>query len=306
MKEKKGKTAYFLLSCLIRPLSLLPLSFHRRCGRAMGRFAYSVLRYRRDVVNINLARCFPERKYGEIRKQSRKFYEHFGKILGEAVWFGAGNRNGRIRKSHIVEISNPELVNELYDKGRSVIALAAHNGNWELIGGYPLYCYGEQLRFSVDQICVVYRKLSSPGWDLFMRRNRTAALDDPEHYEGMVESFNILRYALRHRDEKKLYNFITDQHPYSKSSCVDVDDFMGQPTKSMDGAVSLAHKLGMSVVYLGMKCREDGGYTMHFSLIAEDASTVTAREMLDSYYSLLEKDIREQPWNYLWTHKRWK
>ena len=162
MKEKKGKTAYFLLSCLIRPLSLLPLSFHRRCGRAMGRFAYSVLRYRRDVVNINLARCFPEMKYGEIRKQSRKFYEHFGKILGEAVWFGAGNRNGRIRKSHIVEISNPELVNELYDKGRSVIALAAHNGNWELIGGYPLYCYGEQLRFSVDQICVVYRKLSSP------------------------------------------------------------------------------------------------------------------------------------------------
>ena len=133
-----------------------------------------------------------------------------------------------------------------------------------------------------------------------------SALDDPEHYEGMVESFNILRYALRHRDEKKLYNFITDQHPYSKSSCVDVDDFMGQPTKSMDGAVSLAHKLGMSVVYLGMKCREDGGYTMHFSLIAEDASTVTAREMLDSYYSLLEKDIREQPWNYLWTHKRWK
>ena len=73
MKEKKGKTAYFLLSCLIRPLSLLPLSFHRRCGRAMGRFAYSVLRYRRDVVNINLARCFPEMKYGEIRKQSSKF-----------------------------------------------------------------------------------------------------------------------------------------------------------------------------------------------------------------------------------------
>ena len=55
-----------------------------------------------------------------------------------------------------------------------------------------------------------------------------------------------------------------------------------------------------------MKCREDGGYTVSFSLIAEDASAMTAREMLDEYYRLLEKDLREQPWNYLWTHKRWK
>ena len=87
---------------------------------------------------------------------------------------------------------------------------------------------------------------------------------------------------------------------------MEVSDFMGQPTKSMDGAVALARKLGMSVVYLGMKCREDGGYTVSFSLIAEDASAMTAREMLDEYYRLLEKDLREQPWNYLWTHKRWK
>ena len=306
MKTKKGKTGYILISCLLRPLSLLPLSFHRCCGKALGRFAFSVLRYRRDVVDINLARCFPEMKYSEIKKQSRLFYEHFGTILGEAVWFGAGNRHGRIRKSHIVEISNPELINALYDKGRSVIALSSHCGNWELIGGYPHYCYGEQLRFGVNDICVTYRKMSSPAWDLFMQHNRIAALDDPENYDGMVESFKILRYALKHKDKQKLYNFITDQYPYSKSSCVEVSDFMGQPTKSMDGAVALARKLGMSVVYLGMKCREDGGYTVSFSLIAEDASAMTAREMLDEYYRLLEKDLREQPWNYLWTHKRWK
>ena len=29
-------------------------------------------------------------------------------------------------------------------------------------------------------------------------------------------------------------------------------------------------------------------------------------ELMQRYYRLLEEDIQKQPWNYLWTHKRWK
>ena len=29
-------------------------------------------------------------------------------------------------------------------------------------------------------------------------------------------------------------------------------------------------------------------------------------ELMEKYYKLLEQDIIEQPWSYLWTHRRWK
>lgn len=306
MKSKKGYIGCFAIRCLTRPLAVLPLSFHRACGRFFGRMAGNLFAYRKDVVMINIARSFPEKKYAELKDICRRFYGHFGKLIAETIWFGAGNFRGRVRKSHIVEISNPELINSLYDKGKSIFALGSHSGNWELIGGYPHYAYSEPLKFGEKDICVVYRALSSPAMDRFMALNRTAALGDSKGYEGMIESYSALRHALKHRDDLMLYNFITDQYPYSESSAIGVSEFMSQPTLSMDGAAALSHRLGMAAVYLGMKEMEDGNYRITYRLIAEDASTMSVREIMDKYYEFLEQDIREQPWNYLWTHKRWK
>ena len=182
----------------------------------------------------------------------------------------------------------------------------SHNGNWELIGGYVSYAYGEPLQIAENDICVIYRKLSNAAWDYFMGINRTAPLADRKNYEGMVESFSALRFILRHRSRTMLYNFITDQFPYSASSCVPVGDFLGQKTLSMDGAVTLAHRLSLPLLYMGMEVKEDGNYLIRYSIIAEDASQHDPGEMLRKYYDLLEADIRKQPWNYLWTHKRWK
>ena len=66
MSKKPGKIGGTLLLCLTRPLALLPLGFHRACGRVLGRFIGKVVRYRRDVVMINLAKSFPEKRYDEL------------------------------------------------------------------------------------------------------------------------------------------------------------------------------------------------------------------------------------------------
>lgn len=306
MSKKPGKIGGTLLLCLTRPLALLPLGFHRACGRVLGRFIGKVVRYRRDVVMINLAKSFPEKRYDELAALCDRFYEHLGTIIGEALWFGGCTDAARLRRSHIVEIENPELLNRFFAQGRSVCTMYSHNGNWELIGGYVSYAYGEPLQIAENDICVIYRKLSNAAWDYFMGINRTAPLADRSNYEGMVETFSALRFILKHRDRTMLYNFITDQFPYSASSCVPVGDFLGQKTLSMDGAVTLAHRLSLPLLYMGMEVKEDGNYLIRYSIIAEDASQHDPGEMLRKYYDLLEADIRKQPWNYLWTHKRWK
>ncbi len=299
-----GKFGSTLLYCLTRPLAILPLGFHRKCGALIGRIAGGLLRYRRDVVMTNLARCFPEKKYDELGDICRKSYTHFGKLFAEAMWFGAQSPE-RLRRSGVVRIVNVADINACWDKGRSVIVLGSHCGNWELLGGYRSYWEDEQFKYAEKNMCVIYRKLSSPAWEDFMKRNRQRPIVDKKHYDGMVESFSLVRYVLAHRREKMFYNVVTDQYPYA-SSRLKVNDFMHQETWSMDGAPALAHRLGMSVFFLSMREKEDGDYEMRFIPVCEDASGMSVLEILNRYYALLEEELRGQPWNYLWTHKRWK
>ena len=130
-----AKCGYYLTRGLMRALGALPLGFHLACGKALGWLAGSVFRYRRDVVDINLARSFPDRKYGELARIRKDFYRHLGTVFAEAVWFCGceGARGGeRLRKEGIVRMTNPEVLNALYDGSDSVVLLAAHTGNWEL------------------------------------------------------------------------------------------------------------------------------------------------------------------------------
>jgi KDO2-lipid IV(A) lauroyltransferase len=53
--------------------------------------------------------------------------------------------------------------------------------------------------------------------------------------------------------------------------------------------------------------REKRGYYVGtFHLICEDASKTEENEVTNKYFTLLEKNIKEEPYLWLWTHKRWK
>lgn len=298
--------AYHILRFVLRALGALPLPFHYACGKFLSWLAGSVLRYRRDVVMINLARSFPGKKYGELKQICKQFYTRFGEILAEAVWFGGCSNPERLKKAGIVRMTNPEELNRLYENSGSVFVLASHSGNWELFGGFA--SYSPEVPLSVDEmdVCVVFKRLSSEVWDRVMQENRKTPIVDKEHYEGEIESMSIMRYMINHRDQKKVYAFITDQHPYKGASRIEVGEFMHQPTKSLDGAAKLAAKFGMSVAYLTMVPESRGHYKMTFTTICENASEMSPEDIMKKYYELLQKDIEATPCNYLWTHKRWK
>ena len=74
----------------------------------------------------------------------------------------------------------------------------------------------------------------------------------------------------------------------------------------MDGAAKLAVRLGLSVAYLRFLPAEEGKWTMTLVPVCEDASASTPEEIMKKYYQLLQQDLEAVPWNYLWTHKRWK
>lgn len=297
----------FILQFLLRLLARLPLRVHYVLGRFVSWMLEKVFRYRVWDVAVNLARSFPEMKYDELKEIQHKFYRHFGEMAAEIAWFGGCLNPERLRRQHLVEMDNPEELKRLYDKSPSVMVLMSHAGNWELIGGIINYDYTGQISdISENNVFVVYRKQSVEFVNRIAEANRTAPLKDRKHYRGYLESTKAVRSVFEHRNEKIIYNFITDQYPYAESLAYLRFTFMNQKCVSMKGAAELARKTGMAVCYMSMPQERRGLYKLRYTTICEDASTMSAEEIMGQYYKLLEADIKAQPWNYLWTHRRWK
>lgn len=297
-----------IVGALLRLRGRLPLGYHYFWGDVAAWVMQHLLRYRVSVVDVNLARSFPELDEAALEQVKRRFYRHFGEIIAETMWLsGCRGQRGeaRFRRRGLIVTPDPGPLNRPHDEGRPVMVLAAHTGNWELLG--TLLSTAQERPYTVrpGDIAVVYKRLTSRLWDEVLRENR-CGLVAHAGFDGYVESREMLRYALEHRGEPLVYLFPADQAPYQGSSRISVGSFLHQETQAMTGAAALARKLGMAVLYLRFRREARGRYTVEYLPICDDAAQMESEEMLKRYYALLEADIQAQPENYLWTHKRWK
>ena len=300
-----------VMEFFMRLRARLPLTYHYAWGRFVTWLVRDVFHYRTDVVLTNLSRCFPDSDYDVIKDIYKQFYVHFGELVAEAVWFsGCRGEKGRQRliRQNICQIENIDEFNAFYDRSSSsVMLLNSHAGNWELLGGVAQYdnlAPGKRT-WSYKEVVVLYRAQTSKFWDQVMADGRCAPVSDVD-FDGYVEGSSIFRYAINHRNDKKLYIFNTDQYPYWQAGPLPVGTFLNQDTLAMGGGASLACKMGMSVAYIRWYRRERGHYSLTFVPLVENASETNPTELMKLYFKHLEEDIQAQPWNYLWTHKRWR
>lgn len=300
------KTLAKIIRGLMYAFAQLPLGFHYFWGDVVSWVLRCVVRYRTEMVWMNISRSFPEKKYKELKSIYRDFYRHLGEIAAEAIWFG-GSDYKRLNKAGIVTVKNPEVVARLFETTPSVTVMCSHCGNWELLGGFYGYVTkdGFDCPFDETVLTVVYKRLSSELSDMIFAWNRTNALEN-ESPHSIIESNNVLRFSIKNRAEKRIYGYPADQTPYKGMGRHDMGVFLNQKTYAMTGSLGVACKLSHSVVYMKMKHVARGKYEWEFIPMCEDASQYTPDELMRKYYDLLETEIRETPHNWLWSHNRWK
>ncbi|NML40594.1 lysophospholipid acyltransferase family protein [Chitinophaga sp. G-6-1-13] len=246
---------------------------------------YRVMRYRYTEVIQNLSRSFPEKSYGEIKRIAVDFYRHFSRLFAEIPVLMMVPRR-RIRQRLVLR--NSWLIEEYEAQGRPVIIMLGHYGNWECMSLLPplLRC----------PVYAVFKPLSNRFFDRLMKRVRSRfglrmlAMDEaPRH--------------LLHHSVPGAYIFIADQSaPHSKH----VVDFLHQPTRVITGAERLAKAVDAAVVYAVIHRRKTRQWEISFSLITDQPAAMAPFEITRIFNARLEKDIRQSPAYWLWTHRRWK
>ncbi|HER09252.1 MAG TPA: lipid A biosynthesis acyltransferase [Bacteroides sp.] len=281
---------YILTYSLIWVLHLLPGRILYFFSDGLYLIAYHLAGYRKKVVFENLSRAFPEYGPGEIANTARKFYHHLCDLLLElavSLFFNEKQALSRI------SFRNPELLETLYNKGKPVIGVTAHYGNWEYLATIGL--------LTDYRIIAAYKPLKNKYFDRFVLRSRE------KFGATLVPMDKIARQLMNFRRDKALALtiFLSDQRPV-RSHIQYWTTFLGMDTPLYLGVEKLSRKLDTAVIFLKVRKVRRGHYEVEYELVCENPSSMKPFEITDAHVRILENLIREKPELWLWSHRRWK
>lgn len=287
---------YKLLKGLFTLVAMMPLGVLYVFSDLLFLIIYFIVRYRRGLLDRNLAACFPDMPAEERTRIRRKFYRNFADYIVETIKLLHISDE---EMSERMTFENIELIDRLTSEGKSVAVYFAHCGNWEWAPSMTLHVSHESLK-TVDY-CQVYRPLRNKTFDRLM-------LDVRSRFGSYSFSkTTVLRDLIKLRRAGKLSvtGFMSDQKPSHGDPTV-VTEFLNSPTAFISGTEHLAARLGLAAIYWDTEKIGRGRYRITCRLLAENAADMSAGELTKAYAAMLQNTILRNPSIWLWTHNRWK
>ena len=284
----------FLIYILVYPfiwlLSILPFRVLYFISDGLCFLSYKIIKYRRKVIRQNLELVFPHKTSYEISQLIKQHYRHFIDLMLETIktlTISEKELNKRFT------YKNTEVLNELYNHGKSVLLVSGHYGNWEWLGNLE--------KFIRHKGYAVYKPIKNNYFDHLIYSIRSRFGATPVDKNHIVKTFI--------RNEKAtvlgLYLMVADQSPKINDTRYWAP-FLGIKVPVFVGTEVLAKKLNAAVVFLNVRKIKRGYYEASFKLLDEQPVKAPDYKVTDLFLKELEGQIREKPEYYFWTHKRFK
>lgn len=276
---------------LVNALGLLPLKTAWRAADFLGDAWLMLDGRHRRIVRQNLRLAYGhEKSPDEIRHLVRQVFQHLARIFFEIAWL----RRLPLRKlPRYFTVVGWEHYNAAFKKGKGVLILTGHIGNWELL---PIIS-----ALSHRSANIVYRPMDSKALNRFFEqfRGRFGAVLLP-----YKKSIRQILWRLR-RNECVV--MLMDQSVNYKKGVF--APFFGQMTCTNPGMAMVAIKSKAPVVPLFI-ARTPEGFCIEFGpeipLIETGDRTKDLEENTAAYNQAIEDFIRRYPEQWFWVHRRWK
>jgi len=248
-----------------------------------------IIRYRKRTVHKNLKQSFPNKNDNEIKQITKAYYRNLCDISLESIKGYSLSIDQLLRRYKCL---NPEVANEYFDKGQSIIFALSHYANWE---------WGTQVAGSLfwhDTISF-YKPLSNRYIDNYIRKQRET--------KGMLLcSIYQTKFIFRSEDcIPRAYFLVSDQNP-SKASKEYWVEFLNQDTACIHGIESYARLFELPVIYADVQRVDRGCYTVTLEVLCDKPKDTIQGDITRLYMKKLEEIIVKKPEDWLWSHRRWK
>jgi KDO2-lipid IV(A) lauroyltransferase len=253
---------------------------------------YYIVGYRKKIARKNIEKSFPEKSKKELRRIERRFFRYFCDLFIETFYEMHMSEKEVLQRMDLGDI---DLIMEQYAKGRSIMLMSAHYGNWEWASAFALKLPEDM------QIYNVYKRLNNKKFDNFMLEIRSK-------FKGQsVEIHNLLRTMVNLRKEGRVsvFGMISDQSPWV-GNINHWNTFLNQDTPVITGTEQLAKKFDYPVFYIHIHRVKRGYYKFEYIPVSLEPTLTSEFEISNKYMEILEQKIKAVPEYWLWTHNRWK
>jgi len=284
----------FIVFILVYPiiwfLSILPLRVLYVLSDLVYVLLYYIIGYRKKIVFGNLKITFPKKTDTELLEIQKKFYHHFVDIFIEMIKsFSISTKEIKRR----YKFTNIEVINAIEKTGQDIVIIGAHYGNWEWIINLNNYVSHKTFAaYSKVQNTYFERKVLSS-------RERLGA--------NFIQTTKFVPHMDRNKANKirAIYGLLSDQSPQLHKAKY-FREFMGVKVPIHTGAEFLAKRFNLAVVLMKTKKIKRGYYETEFEVITLKPNDFTNYQITDMFIEAIEKQIRDRPEHYFWSHNRWK
>ena len=290
MRRRSDLAVYTAMRAALAAVRVLPRPVALAAGAAIGRAAGAVLRLRRRVTDDNLALAFPELSPAVRARIARGVYAHFGRMAVDSLRVSA--MGPRAVVPFVTGGDFVRLLDDRLPRGRGVIVLTGHVGNWELGGAY-VAARGYPLAAVVKPPANRYVARHA---ERVRERLGIETIPMPEARAGVLEALKANKVVALVADQGALRSTVWSP-------------FFGRPTKTPPGPGLFAVRSGAPVLFGTMVALPGGGYELFAEVLVEEASgdaDAAVQRIADAFRARLEALVRRVPDQYLWTHRLWK
>ncbi|MCL2434754.1 MAG: lysophospholipid acyltransferase family protein [Lentimicrobiaceae bacterium] len=254
-------------------------------------FTTFIIKYRKSVTLENLKLSFPEKSQKEIQALYKLYQKHLSDLGAEMVKMLSVSKKNIAKRYTCV---NPEVVNQFYRQGKSVILMSSHYNNWEWM---VLRLNDMFLHHGIG----VGKANTSKVFEQWINKRRTRFGTEVVFADAVRDSFE------QNSQQNKLcaYMMLSDQSPNDLKKSY-MTTFLNQESCMIYGTEYFAKKYDLPVVYYEVIKLKPGFYKIELQLIAENPKETASGEIIEKYVQLLEKTIKKAPQYWLWSHRRWK
>jgi Kdo2-lipid IVA lauroyltransferase/acyltransferase len=269
-------------------LHWLPLPLQAGLGQALGVVLYTLAGARRRVALRNLALCMPELSQPQRQRLARAHFGWLARSLLErsVLWYGSAARLKRL-----IQVEGDVHLAERSD--RPVMWLVPHFLAVDVAGA------ATQL-FQTRMVCNVYTEQSNPVLDAALKAGR-GRFGRAEMFSRRQSALPMVRAIKR---GSAFFNPSDMDFGLRDSAFV---PFFGHPAATLLAPSRLARSLNMVVQPVVAEILPGGqGWRVRFLPAWTDWPSADAQADAARMNRFIEAEIRLNPAQYLWVHKRFK
>ena len=272
---------YPLYKLALRLAQILPVSYSIRLGMFVGSISYYLNPSRRAQLQKNLSIVLGRE---EVRSEVKEVFQNFGRYLAEFLL----PLDRRLQLLASAEKAGIEHMSHSYQKGKGVLGLTAHLGNWEMAA-----LMTTQLGCRVRAIFLTHPNHQID--ELFLRQR-------------CVKDLSVILW--KENSLKECLAALRLGHLVAIAGDIDFAgtgfevNLFGRKTKIPRGPLVLARRMGCPIVFGGYAWADSGSRVFYEEPILTQG--LSDQELALKIAGILEKWIRQYPTQWFCFEDIWK